>query len=200
MWWSVCDLFLTKREPEPCEQRTHSTLFSLAGVGSPKCTDCLFGVAIETHDSVFVPLCVCVLVCWGCFSASHVMTSSRHRLRHIQSVCFLGWCNRYCSPQTHTSSQCLTTDRSWDPFAQRQLHSETCTMPYFLRIRFRMIHKSGISFIWMDLCYRCLYWNGEKKVHELTVNPRTFLPLMLSFSVSWSYWIPYHPGWNIWRC
>lgn len=50
------------------------------------CTDCLFGVAIETRASVRLFVCSCstacvfVLVRWACSSAPCIMTSSRHRL------------------------------------------------------------------------------------------------------------------------
>lgn len=65
--------------------------------------------------------CECVAVCvytlcglarlrWGCSSASCFMTSSRHRTRHIQSVCFLGLCNGYSPPtrsRTHAHASSL---------------------------------------------------------------------------------------------
>ena len=52
--------------------------------------------------------CECVSVCvnmsvWrGCSSASCVMTSSRHRPRHIESVCFHGLCNGESPTHTQT--------------------------------------------------------------------------------------------------
>lgn len=67
--------------------------------GVTTCMDCLFGVTIETHVSVWLFVCSCPCVCvfvlvwWDCSSASCIMTSTRHRPRNIKSVCFLGLCN-----------------------------------------------------------------------------------------------------------
>lgn len=71
--------------------------FSWGGVGT--CSNCLFGVAMETYASA------CLFVWWACSPASCIMISSRPW--HIESVCFLRLCNGY-SPNTHTQTLWLT--------------------------------------------------------------------------------------------
>ena len=132
--------------------------------------------------------CECVSVCvnmsvWrGCSSASCVMTSSRHRPRHIESVCFHGLCNGESPTHTQThihthtpapladapSVLCLVAwpQRSHEAICSStsvQLHLTTGTMCDCSRTWFHIVHKWGIRFIWMGLYIRPLSRKGERK-------------------------------------